>query len=185
MIYVIGSLEGQVIDAAFFRYKIETLLVMETTTNWQVHYDAFIAYKEKNPDVPIVQTTTYYGFHLGTWVGTQQAAKIKGTLSDERIKLLEDAGIDWDSYRKRQTWEACYAALIAYKEKHGTTNVPTNGLVKIGDETINLGVWVSNQRNAYQRRINPKRKNFQKIGMITDERIKKLESIGFIWLMRD
>ena len=38
---------------------------------------------------------------IGAWVGTQRQAKIKGTLSDERINKLEDAGIIWSVTKPR------------------------------------------------------------------------------------
>tara|TARA_Y100000590_G_C15728061_1_gene1015983 strand:+ start:163 stop:3300 length:3138 start_codon:yes stop_codon:yes gene_type:complete len=81
-------------------------------------------------------------------------------------------------------WEENFGALIAYKEKHGTTDVPAGTIFQVDDKTYGLGSWVMNQRNANQRKINPERKNFQKLDVLTDEKIKKLDSIGFNWLLR-
>jgi predicted helicase len=83
------------IDADFFRDKIETLLVMETTTSWQAYYGAFIAYNKENPDVLIPARTKYHDLNLGYWVSTQRAGYKKGTLSAERIERLEEAGMIW------------------------------------------------------------------------------------------
>ena len=66
---------------------------------WEEGYRAFVAYKKENPDVLVAQKTKYHGLNLGRWVDTQRVAKKKGTLSAERIKLLEEAGIVWGIYK--------------------------------------------------------------------------------------
>ena len=43
----------------------------------------------------VVRNTKYHDFNLGIWVSERRVAYKKGTLSAERIKLLEEAGFVW------------------------------------------------------------------------------------------
>merc|ERR1712161_168018 len=61
-----------------------------------------------------------------------------------------------------------YQRLIAYKKQHKTTSVPSR--LK---EDRKLGLWVVSQRQHYKKKY------------LSIERIKYLESIGFVWKMRD
>ena len=58
-------------------------------------------------------------------------------------------------------WHNKFEELKAYRKKHNTCNVPRSH--------SSLGIWVGTQR-AYR-----------KTGKLTQDRIDKLESIGFIW----
>ena len=70
-------------------------------------------------------------------------------------------------------WDTKFNELVAYKDAHGgSCNVPTRGYA----ENPQLGTWVSNQRTQY--------KKFQQdpsTSHMTQERIERLESIGFEW----
>jgi len=61
-------------------------------------------------------------------------------------------------------WEEMYQRLVAYKKEHNDTRVPSRY-----QTDRRLGNWVNNQRRAY-------------ISLsITEERIRSLNSIGFVW----
>ena len=62
---------------------------------WQAQYRAFIAYKEEHGDVSVPQKIKYQGYNLGRWASKQRWTKNKGTLSAEKVELLEEAGIIW------------------------------------------------------------------------------------------
>ena len=74
--------------------------MLNTTTfknkKWQESYELFVLCKKEFPDTLLSQNAEYHGFKLGNWVGRQRTAKKKGTLSLERIKHLEEAGMIWD-----------------------------------------------------------------------------------------
>ena len=94
-------------------------------------------------------------------------------MTEERIKLLESIGIDWEpgiSLADREVmWRDNFEDLKVYKSIHGHTNVPRKPR---GDEHFALGRWVAYQRTKY-------RKNTLKT-----KKIQVLESIGFAWYMR-
>merc|ERR1740139_1185866 len=61
-----------------------------------------------------------------------------------------------------------YQNLIAYKKQHQTTSVPSRY-----KEGQNLGGWVRYQRQRYKKKE------------MSIERINYLESIGFVWKVRE
>ena len=99
---------------------------------------------------------------LGAWCRNQRVAQKKGQLSNKKIKALEDVGFVWDP--SEANWQAMYDDLIAFKEKNGDCNVPQNY-----PENKQLGLWCSTQRTA------------KKKGQLSNEKIKALEGVGFVW----
>lgn len=68
---------------------------------------------------------------------------------------------------KEVDWDQKFQKLLEYKERHGDVNVPQRY------NTDKLGTFVHAQRNAY------------KNDALSAERIKKLESIGFLFNLKD
>jgi len=133
-------------------------------------------------------------------------------LTEDRRKRLEDMGFVWSardgekgtdiSRGVRNTyddqWDSMFEKLREYKEKTGNCLVP-----KRYKENPKLGTWVDTQRVQY--------KKLQKIlasqqtgsgedrgspipagdsgkplvGRLTNDRIQRLESLGFVWSLRD
>jgi len=151
------------LDSSFFRNKLKTLMVMETTVSWHEVYGAFVAYKKEFPDTPVPYNAEYHGCNLGKWVGTQRTYYNKGTLSPERIKLLEEAGIIWDPFE--EAWQQGYKAFVAYKKEFPDALIPQRAEY----HGYNLGVWVGTQRQD------------KKNGALSDERKNLLEEAGIIW----
>jgi hypothetical protein len=65
-------------------------------------------------------------------------------------------------------WEQQFVCLLEFKRKHGHSSVPTTG-----HNAKKLGGWVNWQRLSYRR------------GFLKPERLKMLNSIGFVWMPRD
>ena len=119
-------------------------------------------------------------------------------MTEERIAKLEKVGFAWSLAKWGVDWDERYvsslereracqlksyshhsptlftsslqAELLAYRQQHGNCNVPLKY-----EKNTSLGVWVSNQRQQY--------KKYQKGGKssLTEERIAKLEKVGFAW----
>jgi len=68
------------------------------------------------------------------------------------------------------TWDEWYALAKAYYKEYGNLLVPALYETK---EYIKLGFWISNQRKAYS------------VNALSEDKIKKLESIGMIWSIGD
>jgi hypothetical protein len=98
---------------------------------------------------------------LASWVNTQRNNYKKGLLSTERVTGLNQIGVEWDPLDT--TWEKMYVALCKFQEVNGHTNVPST------DKNKKLASWVVVQRVRYKK------------GRLSEERIKKLEQLNFIW----
>jgi len=154
------------------------------TTNdelWNQRIEELKEYKEKhgNCNVPQVYPANK---PLGEWVKTQrkhyrlkQQGK-KSSMTEERILELEDVGFVWkvgtaDNARNDELWNQRFEELKEYKEKHGNCNVPRGYSVN----NKQLGYWVNDQRKIYRLKKEGKK------SVMTNERILKLEAIGFVW----
>mmetsp|Transcript_24330 Transcript_24330/g.39541 ORF Transcript_24330/g.39541 Transcript_24330/m.39541 type:complete len:270 (-) Transcript_24330:126-935(-) len=114
---------------------------------------------------------------LGTWVNRQrQEHKKRGdgdisSLNDERLEQLESIGFCWGKRKGQACWEEKFKQLKEYKIKHGDCNVP----IKFKQNTA-LGRWVSTQRSEFKKFCHG-----DEAAAIDSERIRMLESIGFVW----
>ncbi|WP_229568699.1 helicase associated domain-containing protein [Rhodococcus sp. RDE2] len=82
------------------------------------------------------------GFHLGRWADRQRIARVLGILPKHREAELDAIGFDWkaprpegfDSKHRRMLLE-----IAAYREKHGTGEVPSTYLSDDGEP---VGEWL-------------------------------------------
>ena len=161
--------------------RFENIDTMET---WMEKYNLAKAYFEHygNLEIPtIFKTTNGYdydenGIALGTWIATQRNA-YKGMgkckITQAQIKLLEEIGMRFETANKNKIWIEKYNLAKAYFEHYGNLETPTVFKTTNGHEYdengIALGMWISNQRNAYKGMGTCK---------ITQAQIKLLEEIG-------
>lgn len=152
---------------------------------------ADVTFEEK-----IGQLKKFYGVHghskvpkihkpnpsLGRWVARMREqyrlheSGKASCLNTSKIQRLEDIGFEWTSTLKHTphaNWMTMYKQIIAYKEKNGHCKVPKNY-----KDNIALGAWTRNQRAQYMLRQRGKK------SPMTEERIKKLEAIGFLWKLK-
>jgi len=99
---------------------------------------------------------------LGTWVAGQRKARKKEQLNAEQVIRLEEIGFKWDM--RAADWETNYAALVEYKESRGNCDVPTGW-----PENPELARWVRTQRKT------------KGDGTLNEDRLQKLNEIGFVW----
>ena len=161
--------------------RFENIDTMET---WMEKYNLAKAYFEHygNLEIPtIFKTTNGYdydenGIALGTWIATQRNAyKGMGTckITQAQIKLLEEIGMRFETANKNKIWIEKYNLAKVYFEHYGNLEIPRifktiNGY-DYDKNGIALGMWISNQRNAYKGMGTCK---------ITQAQIKLLEEIG-------
>ncbi|GFH58514.1 hypothetical protein CTEN210_14990 [Chaetoceros tenuissimus] len=115
---------------------------------------------------------------LGYWCSTIRMMKSGSKpndgvhkLTDDRITKLKEMGFRW---KATATFEDHLADLHRFKNEHGHCNVP-----KEYKENKSLGIWCQNIRQIKSggRKNNGAYK-------LTDERITKLEEMGFRWIVR-
>jgi hypothetical protein len=81
------------------------------------------------------------------------------------MRRLEKIGFTWEILEEK--FEKGIQETLLYKERTGNPNAPRN----YSTSGFWLGDWQSHQRERY------------KIGKLSSDRIKRLEDIGFKWIM--
>jgi len=150
-------------------------------TDWKVRYEELKKYKAKYGDCFVRHTDEHKG--LAKWNEKQRSQYKyytdgkKSQLTAERVQLLNELGFVWSirsSSINRVDWEDRYQQLLEYKQIHGDCLVPYNF-----DESPPLAKWVEKQRNLYKRKLDGRD------SLLSDERIDKLNQIGFVWSLRE
>jgi len=138
-------------------------VLARTTSSWWDGYGYARAYHQEhgNLDVPHSYITAG-GFPLGAWLSAQRAGRNSGTLSPERIRLLDALGMIWDPLD--DAWMSTYAELRAFGDTHGHLEVPLDYVTAGG---IGLAQWQDTQRDT------------ARAGTMTPARRALLEAIGF------
>lgn len=93
------------------------------------------------------------------------------TMTEERVKALEEVGFVWDS--QRAAWEERLGELKQFRDVFMHCNVPSNY-----NENPQLATWVKCQRRQYKLHCQGKPSN------MTPLRIDQLETLGFEWELR-
>lgn len=141
------------------------------TATWDMYYASAKQYYQENGNLEVpARYITEEGYALGSWLNNQKAIRkgtIVGKLTEDQIKKLDDIGMIWDSLD--YFWEQNFILAKEYYLAHGKLDVPTNFKSKDGKH---LGNWVLRQRQLY------------KSNSLTDEQVKKLNSIGMDWMHR-
>ena len=161
--YKAGSLSQDRIDrlkSIGFKWALREVA---PTVPWDTRYYQLVQYRTEHGDCDVSPRRG----KLGTWVRHQRAAYKDGKLSQDRVDRLNSIGFKWALKEAAPTvpWETRFKELVRYKAEHGDCEVPT----KQGK----LGNWVSKQRTAYT------------AGSLVQDRIDRLNSIGFKWALQE
>lgn len=159
----------------------ETLEMAKRLTNttsvtpWSERLKELLEYKAEYGDCLVPQKFVH-NQQLGSWVNKQrveyklmQEGK-RSSMTQERVEILERVGFVWSKNLSQPSWDNKFRELLEYKEIHGDCLVPTKF-----SSNPSLGRWVSTQRAHYKLM-----KEGGKTSM-TEERFRRLESIGFVW----
>ena len=101
---------------------------------------------------------------LHVWVRSQRRYFLKGSILKERIARLEALGFEWDPHTA--LWEENFSKLEAFSAHYGHSDVPREY------NDFQLATWVGSQRSFYAK------------GTLTQDRINRLEKLGFKWNIR-
>mmetsp|Transcript_46790 Transcript_46790/g.91323 ORF Transcript_46790/g.91323 Transcript_46790/m.91323 type:complete len:254 (-) Transcript_46790:113-874(-) len=113
---------------------------------------------------------------LGDWVSARRkryklitCGKANPTsIVQERNKILTDMGFVWDA--NEWMWENIYKKIKEFKEEHGHLRVP-----RTPKESRALCDWIHTQRSEYRKFLIKKR------SQLTEDRVRKLNELDFIW----
>ena len=141
------------------------------TATWDMYYASAKQYYKENGNLEVpARYITEEGYALGSWLNNQKAIRkgtIVGKLTEDQIHKLNSIGMIWDSLD--YFWKQNFRLAKEYYLAHGNLDVPTNFKSTDGKH---LGNWILRQRQLY------------KSNSLTDEQIKKLDSIGMDWMDR-
>lgn len=130
--------------------------------HWDSMFAALLKYKKKQGDCNVRPDDGLEG-RLHGWVLRQRSEARKNLLREDRRWRLDRAGFLWKGYNP--SWDKRFSQLLAFKKRFGHCDVPCHW-----PKDRLLGHWVSNQRS------------FRKKGVLSQERIDRLDQIGFRWL---
>lgn len=150
----------------YYKRLSEIGMVWEIQDNWLDGYESAKRFYEENGhlDIPAAYVSED-GVLLGIWYRHTRDMYRRNTLSEDRIRMLEAIGIQWESILVRK-WNSYYELARQYYEEHGDLNVHLRYSTKDG---TNLGIWVSSQRENYKKK------------RLSADQIEKLEAIGISW----
>jgi len=140
---------------------------MTVKDSWEENFEKLRKYQEQHNSCCVPYKIDK---QLNIWVHTQRSANREGALSQDRKQKLDSLGFKWtmkdrELAQKDGVWQEHFEHLKKFKETHGHMN-PTREVDR------KLDRWVRKQRETY------------KSGLLSKERIQKLEEIGFQWSLR-
>jgi hypothetical protein len=100
---------------------------------------------------------------LATWVSNQRVRRKKGRITEGEVRLLDSLGFVWNGSNVG-TWEDRLAEVAAFKTQYGHCHIPARFV-----ENPKLG------RFANRMRVQRKKE------ALSDDRIARLNEIGFVW----
>jgi superfamily II DNA or RNA helicase len=129
------------------------------TEQWEQNFAALQKFHKREGHCRVEKKHQEGGLKLGQWVRVQRSTKDSLTL--DRVKRLNSLGFIWDPAAKQ--WEQNFTALQKFRKREGHCCVAA----KYQIDGLKLGMWVQSQRS--------------KKDSLTLDRVKRLNSIGFIW----
>jgi hypothetical protein len=147
-------------------------------TSWEKRFNELLEFKARQGHCDVPQNYPENA-SLGIWVNKQRmehknrSEGKNSSLNDVRLRRLQDAGFKWAKRKGQASWDTKFNELLAYRAEHGNCHVPT----KYRENTA-LGRWVSTQRAEYKKYSEGDAKT-----SMNDEKVRRLESIGFAWFM--
>jgi len=127
---------------------------------WETYFKQLMQFKQRMGHTNVKRSEEG---KLGKWVKSQRRSYMIGCLPKYRIDKLERIGFVWDV--NEDLWEQRYFELVQFKKEHGH-------LVVNRQTYPALGYWVKTQRSLYWH---------SKGRMMSDDRVKRLEDLGFKW----
>jgi superfamily II DNA or RNA helicase len=120
---------------------IQTLLIRNTTDDWQEMYGLLQRYWEENKSLPITgsKASVFYGKRLGAWVNKQRSTRM--TMSVDRKNLLNGLAYwKWNPYL--DAWDEKFQVLQRFLDKYGHASPKAREIF----EGVKIGIWVGSQR---------------------------------------
>jgi len=140
--------------------------------NWSKHYHAAKQYYKEHGNLEVPSRyVNDDGVSLGRWISSVRrwynSGAHKKYLQNDRVKQLEDIGMIWNAMDN--SWKQNLKLAEQYYREHRNLDVPSNYKTKDG---THLGSWIGRQ------------KQLRRTNSLSNDQIKKLNSIGMDWMDR-
>ena len=130
-------------------------------SNWKEMYSKLQVFKENIGHCNVPRNWPE-NQDLSHWVSTQRSRYRNSLLSADRVERLAQIGFVWDTVQT--AWEENFSSLVEFNNNYGHCNVPDKW-----PSNLRLSHWIGKQRSDWKNQ------------RLSEERIKRLESIGFTW----
>ena len=147
----------------FLLDQIGMIWERQKADSWMQHYVVAQRYFAKHHNLDVPGSFVYEDVWLGDWLVRQRHARNAGTLSEERINLLDQLKFSWED-RYALQWDDFYRQAEKYYQDHGH--------LRISADHKRLKTWVTDQRDKYAQ------------GKLSEDQIARLSSIGMHWEKR-
>ena len=140
-------------------------MCFETNKNeleWMKNYELAKEYYKEQGNLEVSQRFEIKGVALGQWIKRQRIAYKQEKLSDDRIELLRNIGMNFETNKNELEWMKNYELAKEYYKEHGNLEVPA----RFETKGVALGIWIYTQRKTYEQ------------GKLSKNRIKLLRGIG-------
>ncbi|MFF4560061.1 Helicase associated domain protein [Streptomyces sp. NPDC001435] len=121
------------------------------------------------------------GFPLGQWIADARRFRTRGTLDDDRARLLEQLGMVWSHFDL--AWEEGLTAARAWAAEHGHLLAPHDAT----HQGFRIGIWLKNQRAAARKAAEDEERPDEDAtaapaaGALSEERREQLDEIDPAW----
>ena len=141
---------------------------------WEERFRLAQEYYREHGNLEVPKEYTVQGVRLGRWVSAMRSARERPDhshyrLDAERIRRLDGIGMRWMG----GSWEVRYRLAEQYYREHGNLRVSQSYAAETEEGRIWLGKWLAAQRKKHN---SPGGKHD-----LTNEQIKRLETIGMEW----
>ncbi len=92
---------------------------------------------------------------LKKWIINQQIYYSRGNLSHERVILLSEVGVSFDTKRNYISWDEMYEIACKYYATNGNSDIPLNYRT---EDDHPLGSWLACQKRLYRNNLLDERK---------------------------
>lgn len=137
---------------------------------WDDNFEALKQYYQQNGHCDVGTTVSWNASTtLSSFVQNQRKEYKKwqkgenSHIDERKIDMLDSIEFIWD--KNRLVWENRFKELLAFKKEFGHLNVPM--------KYKTLGQWVTKHRKT------------KKSGMLSKEKMDRLDEIGFIWDVKE
>jgi len=133
----------------FSKYQsLFTLEMMEKLgERWHLRFGALKKYMEHYGNEP-TNKTEFEGFAIGSWLAAQRRALKKNKLSPDRLKLLNDLGIQWTRRGELEKYKWTEYLMDCTRFLREEKRLPNPG--EKGVLGLKVGSWLYNQRKRFE-----------------------------------